>query len=95
MGPSAYRRNALIPSCEEANCFRSADRGAAGAVRGAARRRPGHHLWGGRQRRALPPCRRHQHLEPHAAGAPAPARGVPPAPRRLPRPPTDPGCRCL
>jgi hypothetical protein len=44
-----------------------ADRGAAGAVRGAARRRPGHHPRGGRQRRALPPRRRHQALEPDAA----------------------------
>jgi len=40
--------------------------------------------------RAVPPCRRHQGLEPDAAGAPAPARGVPPAPGRLPGPPTDP-----
>jgi hypothetical protein len=44
-----------------------ADRGAARAVRGAARRRPGHRPQAGRQRRALPPRRRHQHLEPHAA----------------------------
>jgi hypothetical protein len=66
-----------------------ADRGAAGAVRGAAWRRPGHHPRGGRQRRAVPPCRRHQDLEPDAAGTPAPARGLRPTPRRLPRPPTN------
>ena len=72
----------------------TADRGAAGAVRGAARRRPGRHPGGGRQRRTLPPHRRHQDLEPHAAGTPAPARGLRPAPRRLPGPPPDPSRRC-
>jgi hypothetical protein len=61
-----------------------ADRGAAGAVRGAARRRPGNDSRGGRQRRALSPRRRHQDLEPHAARAPAPARGLRAAARRLP-----------
>jgi hypothetical protein len=68
----------------------SADRGAAGAVRGAARRRPGHRPRAGRQARAVHPGRRYQDLEPHAAGTAAPARGVRPASRRLPRPPTDP-----
>ena len=73
----------------------SADRGAAGAVRGAARRRPGHCPRTGRQGRTVPPRRRHQDLELDATGTPAPARGVPLAPGRLPRSPTDPGCRCL
>jgi hypothetical protein len=72
-----------------------ADRGTAGAMRGAAWRRPGNDSRGGRQRRALPPRGRHQDLEPHAARAPAPAGGVPSTPGRLPRPPTDPSCRCL
>ena len=67
-----------------------ADRGAAGALRGAARRRPGHHLCGGSQRPALPLRRRHQDLEPDAAGTPAPTRGLPPAARRIPRPSTNP-----
>jgi hypothetical protein len=53
-----------------------ADRGAAGAVRGAARRRPGQPQRGRGQGRALPPRRRHQDLEPHAAGTPAAATGV-------------------
>jgi hypothetical protein len=44
-----------------------ADRGAAGAVRGAARRRPGHRPRAGRHGRAVPPRRRHPDLEPHAA----------------------------
>jgi hypothetical protein len=44
-----------------------ADRGTAGAVRGPARRRPGHRPGGGRQDRALRPRRRHQGLEPDAA----------------------------
>jgi hypothetical protein len=66
-----------------------ADRGAAGAVRGATRRRPRHRPRGGRQRRALPPRRRHPDLEPDAAGAPAPPRGVRPEARRLPRPSTN------
>jgi hypothetical protein len=66
-----------------------ADGGAAAAVRGAARRRPGHHLCGGRQRRALCPCRRHQDLEPDATGTPAPTRGIRPTARRLPRPSTN------
>jgi hypothetical protein len=70
-----------------------ADRGAAGAVRGAARRRPGHPPPAGRRGRAVPPRRRHQDLEPHAARAAVPARGVPPTLRRLPRPPTDPSHR--
>jgi len=56
---------------------------------GAARRRPGHRPQVGCQGRALPPRRRHQDLEPDAAGAPAPARGVRPAARRLPRPSTN------
>ena len=43
-----------------------ADRGAVGAVRGAARRRPGHRLQAGRQGGAVHPCRRHQGLEPDA-----------------------------
>jgi hypothetical protein len=42
-----------------------------------------------RQGRALPPRRRHQDLEPDAAGAPAPPRALRPAPRRLPRPSTN------
>jgi hypothetical protein len=66
-----------------------ADRSAAGTVRGAARRRPGHHLCGGRQRRAVCPRRRHQGVEPDAAGTPAPTGGVWPAARRLPRPSTN------
>jgi hypothetical protein len=66
-----------------------ADRGAAAAVRGAARRRPGHHPRGGRQGRAVCSRRRDQDLEPDAAGTPAPARSVRPAARRLPRPPTN------
>jgi hypothetical protein len=66
-----------------------ADRGAAGAVRGAARRRPGYHRCGGGQRRALPPCRWHQDLEPDAAGRPAPTSGIRPAARWLPRPSTN------
>jgi hypothetical protein len=65
-----------------------ADRGTTAAVRGAARRQLGYHSGGGRQRRALHLRRRHQGLEPDAAGAPAPARAVPPPARRLPRPPT-------
>jgi hypothetical protein len=72
-----------------------ADRSAAGAVRGAARRRPGHRGRAGRQNRAVRPRRRHQDLEPDAAGAAAPTRGLWPAPGRLPRPPTDPGRRCI
>jgi hypothetical protein len=52
-------------------------------------------LRAGRQRGAVPACRRHQDLEPDAAGATAPARGVRPASGRLPRPPTNSGCRCL
>ena len=40
------------------------------------------------------PLRRwHQDLEPHAAGTPAPARGLRAAARRLHRPPTDPSHR--
>jgi hypothetical protein len=65
-----------------------ADRSAAAAVRGAARRRPDHHPRSGRQRRTLHLRRQHQDLEPDAAGAPAPARAVRPPARRLPRPPT-------
>jgi hypothetical protein len=57
-----------------------ADRGAAGAVRGAARRRPCHRSRAGRQDRAVCPRRWHQDLESHAAGAAAPTRGVRPAP---------------
>jgi hypothetical protein len=64
-------------------------RSSAGAVRAAARRRPGHRPQAGRQGRALPPRRRHQDLEPDTAGAPAPSRGVQPAARRLPRPSTN------
>jgi hypothetical protein len=41
--------------------------GAAGALRTAARRRPGHHLRTGRRGQAVHPRRRHQHLEPHPA----------------------------
>jgi hypothetical protein len=74
------------------NCWRFSRLGvsgaATGAVRGAARRRPGHHPGGGHQGRALRPRRRHQDLEPHATRAPAPARGLRAA-ARLPRPPTD------
>jgi hypothetical protein len=66
-----------------------ADRGAAAAVRAAARHRLGHHPGRGRRRRALPPRRRHQDLEPDAAGTPAPTGGVRPAARRAPRPPTN------
>jgi hypothetical protein len=66
-----------------------ADRGAAGAVRGAARRRSRHRPRAGRQGRAVPLRRRHQDLEPDAAGTPAPARGVRPAAGRLPRPSTN------
>jgi hypothetical protein len=64
-----------------------------GAMRAAARRRPGHRPRACGQHRALPPRRRHQDLEPDAAGTPAPARGLRPPPRRLPRPPTDPSHR--
>jgi hypothetical protein len=70
-----------------------ADRGAAGAVRTAAGRRPSHHPRAGRQGRAIHSRRRHQDLEPHAARAAAPARGIRPAAGRLHRPPTDPGRR--
>ena len=62
-------------------------------VRGTARRRPGHRPRAGRQGRALPPRRRRQDLEPHPARATVPTRGLWPAPRRLPRPPTDPSRR--
>src|SRR5512132_510102 len=44
-----------------------ADRSAAGAMRGAARRRAGHRPRAGRQGRAVHPRRRHQDLEPDAA----------------------------
>jgi hypothetical protein len=70
-----------------------ADRGAAGAVRGAARRRPGHRRRGGRQRRAICPRGRHQGLEPDAAGAATMAGAVRAAARRLPRPSTASGRR--
>jgi hypothetical protein len=66
-----------------------ANRGPAGAMRAAARRRPRHRPRTGRQGRALLPRRRHQDLEPDAAGAAAAPRGVRPAPRRLPRPSTN------
>jgi hypothetical protein len=70
-----------------------ADRSTAGAVRGAARHRPRHRPRAVCQRRAVPPRRRHQDLEPHAARAPAPARGLPAAAGWLPRPPMDPSHR--
>jgi Ribosomal protein L7/L12 C-terminal domain len=38
---------------------------------------------------SVTPCRWHQDLEPDAAGAPVPNRGVRPAARRLPRPSTN------
>jgi hypothetical protein len=71
----------------------TADRGAAGTVRGAARRRPGQPARSGREGRAVHLCRWHQDLEPHAAGTPTPARGLPPTAGRLPRPSTDPSRR--
>jgi hypothetical protein len=64
-----------------------ADRGTAAAVRGAARPRPDHRPRAGHQRRALPAGGRHQGLEPHAAGAAAPAQRLWSGPWRLPRPP--------
>jgi hypothetical protein len=64
-------------------------RGSARAVRAAARRRPRYPPRFGRRGRALPPRRRDQDLEPDAVGAPAPPRGVRPAPRWLPRPSTN------
>ncbi len=68
-------------------------RGAAGAVRRVARRRPGEPPRGRRRGRALHPRRRRQGLEPDAPRATTPARGLPPATGRLPRPSTDLGRR--
>jgi hypothetical protein len=65
----------------------SADRRAAGVVRGAARRRLGHRPTGGGRRRALHPCRRQLGLEPDAARPPAPRTG----PGRLRQLSTAPG----
>jgi hypothetical protein len=56
-----------------------ADRGAAGAVRRAARHRPGRRPRAGGRRRAVRPRRRHQDLESDAVEAAAPAPGVQPA----------------
>jgi hypothetical protein len=49
-----------------------ADRRAAGTVRRAARRRPGHHPKSSGRSRPLHPNRRDQGLEPHATGAAPP-----------------------
>jgi hypothetical protein len=69
-----------------------ADRGAAGAVRGAARRRPGHRPRGSGQRRALRPVGRPAGLVAIAARAEVAAGGVRQAAGRLHRPSTGP-CR--
>jgi hypothetical protein len=66
-----------------------ADRGAAGAVCRAARRRPGNRPRAGRRRGTVRSRGRHQGLEPDAAGAAAPAGGVRHAAGRLPRPTTE------
>jgi hypothetical protein len=63
-----------------------ADRGTAGAMRRAARRRPGHRPRAGRQGRALPLRGRHQGLEPDAARAATTPQGIRPAAGRLHRP---------
>src|SRR5512133_3663537 len=72
-----------------------ADRGAAGTMRRATWRRSGHRPQAGHPGRALHPRGRHEGLEPHAAGAPAPARSLRAPPGRLPRPSTHSGRRCV
>jgi hypothetical protein len=52
--------------------------------------RPGHRPRTRRRHRALSSLGRHRGLEPDAAGTPAPAAGLRPAPGRLPRPATEP-----